>query len=160
MAASHSTRIKPLPLMGVVRLHRLFVDAVHTSFTYFDQDIQQRTIRNHRPLKLLLARLHPRRIVLTAWSETDLIGYAIGSVPRGGEGQLYWLYVAPSHRGGNTGLALLSRMLRSQHKLGAATVTLATYDHRRYYERQGFKYMATKPIDGIAMDIMSYRVAA
>lgn len=156
MSAADTIIIKPLPLTKVRALHGLFATAVRTSFTYFGDDIQNRTIRQHRPWKLLLGVFHPRRVMLTAWRGEDLVGYAIGSVPRGGAGQLYWLYVAASERGNNTGLALLSRTLRLERKLGARSVTLATHDHRRYYERQGFKFVDTRTIDGVAMDVMRY----
>ena len=134
----------------------MFVEAVRLHFTYFPDEIQNKVIADHRKTKLLLAALHPRRIVLTAHHDGQLVGYAIGSVPKGGQGQLFWLYVDPSRRGSNTGLALLGRMLRSQRMLGARDVTLATHDHRRYYERQGFVRREGRTIDGVTMDIMTF----
>ncbi|MBW4062032.1 GNAT family N-acetyltransferase [Candidatus Saccharibacteria bacterium] len=148
--------IKRLPLTKLMAMHRLFTAAVRTSFTYFDDDVQAKTIQSHSPVRLARAVIDPRRIVLTAWLADELIGYAIGSVPRGSAGQMYWLYVAPSGRGKNTGLALLSRLLKRERALGANTVTLATYDHRRYYERQGFKYIETASVEGVDMDIMRF----
>ena len=148
--------IKRLPVSRLNDLHRLFAAAVRTSFTYFDDEVQTRTIRDHSPRRLLQAVINPRRIVLSAWRGDELMGYAIGSVPRDGSGQLYWLYVAPSGRGSNTGLALLSRLLRRERELGAHSVTLATHDHRHYYERQGFRYLENRLVEGLPMDIMRY----
>jgi ribosomal protein S18 acetylase RimI-like enzyme len=148
--------IKRLPLRHIFTLHRLFREAVYASFTYFDQEIQSQTIRSHSPRRLFTALVNPRRLILTAWKQDTLIGYAIGSVPKDGAGQLYWLYVVPGVRGNNTGLALLSRFLKSERALGAVTVSLATYDHRKYYERQGFKFINTSIISGVSMDIMKF----
>ena len=134
----------------------MFVEAVRLHFTYFPEAVQNKVIADHRNHKLLLAALHPRRIVLTARHDGQLVGYAIGSVPKNGQGQLFWLYVDPSRRGSNTGLALLGRMLRSQRALGARDVTLATHDHRRYYERQGFVRRDGRLVDGVPMDIMTF----
>ena len=150
--------IKRLPITKLGQLHQLFAAAVRTNFTYFNEAIQNNTIRSHSPLHLGLAVVHPRRIILTAWRGQDLIGYAIGSVPKSGAGQLYWLYVAPSERGSNTGLALLSQFLRRERALGATSVTLATYDHRHYYQRQGFEYLGTQLVDGLEMAIMKYPI--
>ncbi len=134
------------------------MSAVRTHFTYFPVVEQNQVIRNHSRLKLLLAAIHPRRIILTAYHGGELVGYAIGSVPKNRKGQLFWLYVDPSRRGNNTGLTLLSRMLRIQRELGASEVTLATHDHRRYYERQGFVWRDAYPVDGVQMDIMTFKL--
>jgi ribosomal protein S18 acetylase RimI-like enzyme len=156
MPAVNDVTIKPLPLRQVMALRRLFVNAVRTHFTYFDSSVQDRVIHNHRPIKLAQAVIHPRRLVLSAWRNGELVGYAIGSVPRHGGAQLYWLYVEPGDRGNNTGLALLSRMIKRARHQGADSLTLATYDHRRYYERQGFRYVGTQTVDGLPMAIMRY----
>lgn len=136
----------------------MFVVAVRSHFAYFPVLAQERVIRNHRQFKLLLAAVHPRRVILTACHGGEMVGYAIGSVPKNGQGQLFWLYVDPSRRGKNTGLALLSRMLRVQQQLGAVNVTLATHDHRRYYERQGFVWRDSCSVDDVRMDIMTFNL--
>jgi len=151
------TIIIPIKLRDIPALHRMFVSAVRSHFAYFPAIEQDQVIRNHRPLKLLLAAIHPRRIILTAHHGGELVGYAIGSVPKNGKGQLFWLFVDPSRRGRNTGLTLLSRMLRMQSQLGATEVSLATHDHRRYYERQGFVWCDAYPVDGVRMDIMTFK---
>ncbi len=159
-ADEFKTVITPISLLNVAPVHRLFVQAVRRNFTYFPEQAQAKVIRDHRPLKLLLAKLNPRRIILTAYYGDDLVGYVIGAVPRDAHGQIYWLYVDDSRRGKNTGLALLSRMIRYQRSLGASEVTLATHDHRRYYERQGFIWTESREVDGVRMDIMTFRIMA
>ncbi len=138
----------------------MFVSAVRSHFTYFPKPQQDKVIRDHSPLKLLLAAIHRRRIILAAYHGGELVGYAIGAVPKNGKGQLYWLYVDPSRRGSNTGLTLLSRMIRLQRELGAHEVSLATHDHRRYYERQGFVWCDAYPVDGVQMDIMKFMLGS
>ena len=152
------TIIIPVKLRNLPALHRMFVGAVRAHFTYFPENEQERVIRDHRPFKLMLAAINPRRIILTAYHGGELVGYAIGGVPKNGKGQLFWLYVDPSRRGKNTGLTLLSRMLRMQGQLGATEVTLATYDHRRYYERQGFVLRDAYSVEGVPLDIMSFKL--
>ena len=141
-------------------VHQLFVQAVRQHFGYFDEAVQNQVIHDHRPLKLALAKVHKRRLVLSAHYGGELVGYAIGAVPTGGHGQIYWLYVDPSRRGKNTGLALLSRMLKLQRALGAYEISLATHDHRRYYERQGFSWREAELVNGVRMDIMTFRLGA
>ena len=113
-------------------------------------------VREHSQIKLILAAIHPRRIVLTATRGKELVGYAIGAVPKRGPGQIFWLYVAPNDRGQNLGLQLLSRMMKLQKQLGAATIALATHDFQRYYLRQGFEYQSSYEIEGVKMQILTY----
>ncbi len=148
--------ITPVRLRSVPNLSRLFVTAVDRHFGYFPVDTRLRVIKEHRPLKLLIAAFRSRRIILTATLNGRLIGYAIGNVPKDHHGQFFWLYVEPAVRGNNTGLALLSRMIKLQRELGALDVTLATYDHRRYYERQGFVWRSKQLIDEVELDIMTF----
>ena len=145
--------------LGEVRaLEALFVQAVHSHFSYFPAPVRDQVIAQHRSWPLARAVMHPRRVVLIARQAGRLIGYAIGSVPAGSSGQLYWLYVDPEFRGQNIGLSLLSRMLKVQRLKGAVEIILATHDHRRYYERQGFTYLERRLIDEVPMDIMAFQL--
>jgi ribosomal protein S18 acetylase RimI-like enzyme len=144
--------------LSLPALSRLFAHAVRSNFTYFPQDVQQRVIREHGVPKLLLAWVDPRRILLTARHNGRIVGYAIGAVPPTGPSQLFWLYVDPEQRGANIGLSLLSRMLKLQAAKGAREVSIATHDHRRYYERQGFKFLRRATVDGVDLDILTFRI--
>jgi GNAT superfamily N-acetyltransferase len=139
-------------------LRRMFVRAVWEHFSYFPESVQRRVIADHSLRRLLLAMADRRRIVLTAHSGRRLIGYCIGAAPDHGPAQIYWLFVEPGHRGHNTGLSLLSRMLKMLQERGASQIAIATHDHRRYYERQGFKHEGTRTVNGVQMDIMTFRV--
>lgn len=152
------TVIQEAAIADLRSLNRLFVQAVRSHFAYFPDDVQDQVIRDHRLLQLAKAILHPQRLVLVARQNGKLVGYAIGSAPKGGSGQLYWLYVDPSCRGQNIGLSLLSRALKQLAQQGANEVVLATHDHRRYYERQGFGFVERRTIDGVPMDIMLFRL--
>jgi len=147
-------------LLSLPAVNRLFTHAVATHFTYFPKTVQERVIREHALRKLLLATIDPRRIVLIARSAGRIVGYAIGAVPTAGPAQVYWLYVSPDHRGANIGLSLLSRMLKVQAEKGAKVISIATHDHRRYYERQGFKFLHNTTVDGVPMDILTFKVKA
>jgi ribosomal protein S18 acetylase RimI-like enzyme len=149
--------IAPVRLRELVQLTRLFEQAVRNHFTYFPRSTQQDVIRSHSVGKLFRANLDPRRIILVARSDGRLVGYCIGAVPSQGPAQLFWLYVEPEFRGTNTGLSLLSRSIKHMEERGADEVFIATHDHRRYYERQGFKYQSSITEHGIPMDIMVFQ---
>ena len=153
-------RISEASPLSLPALNRLFVNAVHNHFQYFPDHVRQRVIRDHSLWRLALAAADPRRVVLTAKQDHRIIGYAIGAKPTTGPAQLYWLYVEPDHRGSNIGLSLLSRMLKHLGAKGATDVSIATHDHRRYYERQGFKWVNNTIIDGVKMDILTFKVKA
>ncbi|GAC1372043.1 MAG: hypothetical protein NVSMB39_6270 [Candidatus Saccharimonadales bacterium] len=139
-------------------LNKLLTEAVTGHFDYFSEDVQHRVVRDHSIPKLFLAMVDPQRVVLTAKHEGRLIGYAIGSAPAVGPAQLFWLYVNPQYRGANTGLSLLSRMLKMLSAKGAKQVSIATHDHRKYYERQGFKFVEHRQVHGVGMDILLFKL--
>lgn len=138
-------------------LKRLFAHAVETNFSYFPEDVRRGVIRDHSLRNLVFATIDPRRVVLIARRGNEIIGYCLGAAPVRGAAQIYWLYVKPEERGSNVGLSLLSRMLKILRDKGAASVSIATHDHRRYYERQGFKFLENTMIDGVKMDILIFK---
>jgi ribosomal protein S18 acetylase RimI-like enzyme len=151
--------IAPASVMSLYALNRLFANAVGTNFAYFPPAIQKSVINDHSVFRLILGTIDRHRVILTARADGKIIGYAIGAAPAIGPAQLFWLYVDPSFRGANTGLSLLSRMLRHLQALGAEIVSIATHDHRAYYERQGFKFIKRTLVNGVKMDILNFRLA-
>jgi predicted N-acetyltransferase YhbS len=152
------TVIAETSLRSLPELSRLFTSAVHNHFSYFPESIRREVIQQHSVLNLLRAWADRRRIMLVARQNGRIIGYAIGAAPSSGPAQLFWLYVEPEHRGSNTGLSLLSRMLKLLGQKGADTVSIATHDHRRYYERQGFKFIENTIVPGVKMDILTFKI--
>jgi ribosomal protein S18 acetylase RimI-like enzyme len=150
--------IAPASAVSLVALRKLFASAVVRHFDYFPPDVQRRVIKDHSLYRLALATVDPRRAILTARSGRQIIGYAIGAAPKNGPAQLFWLYVDPDFRGANTGLSLLSRMLKHLAARGATKVSIATHDHRSYYERQGFKFIERREIDGVTMDVLVFKL--
>jgi N-acetylglutamate synthase-like GNAT family acetyltransferase len=150
--------IRPLRLDMIPRFHRLFHEAVELHFSYFPEAERRRVLKNHSRYKILLAIISPKRIILTAHTNGKLTGYAVGNVPDSGSGQLYWLYVDPDQRGNNVGLALLSRMIRMQADKGAHDIYLVTHDHRKYYQRQGFKFVKNVEEAGVKLALMRFKV--
>ncbi len=151
--------IAPATVLSLFPLHRLFAEAVVTHFSYFPAEVQKRVIKDHSVYKLMLATVDQHRVILVARKRGKIIGYAIGAAPRTGPAQLFWLYVDPDFRGANTGLSLLSRMLRHLQAMGARVVSIATHDHRLYYERQGFKHVKKTIVNGVKMDILNFRLS-
>lgn len=152
--------IAPASPTSLLALHRLFAGAVATHFSYFPPEVQKSVIRDHSVFRLILATIDPHRVILVARTQGKIIGYAIGAAPAIGPAQLFWLYVDPDFRGANTGLSLLSRMLRHLQAKGAQVVSIATHDHRAYYERQGFKFVKKTLNNGVNMDVLNYRLPA
>jgi N-acetylglutamate synthase-like GNAT family acetyltransferase len=150
--------IAPATVSSLVTLNKLFAEAVYTHFDYFPKGVQKRVIKDHSVPRLLLATLDSRRTILLAKSGRKIVGYAIGAAPAEGPAQLFWLYVDPDYRGANTGLTLLSRMLKHLAAKGAKVVSIATHTHRAYYERQGFKFVEQRVVDGVQMDILIFRL--
>ncbi|HEY6736122.1 MAG TPA: GNAT family N-acetyltransferase [Candidatus Saccharimonadia bacterium] len=162
MAAAHTSnpplKIAPVRLRELAQLHRMFERAVRIHFAYFPERVQRQVIAEHSLIQLLKAYADSRRVVLVARRRGQLAGYCVAAVPPNGPAQLFWLYVDPVHRGTNTGLSLLSRAVKEMERLGAQTIFLATHDHRRYYERQGFKFDHRESQHGVDMDIMSFSI--
>lgn len=140
------------------RLKRLFTHAIEGSFDYFTPDYQQLVQRGNTTPKILLGSLRRDRIILTAFLGKELVGYLFGAIDEDGMGHIFWLYVSPDARGHNVGLALLARALRIMREKGAHTAELATYDHRRYYERQGFSLYGSREEGGCRIDVLRYQL--
>jgi predicted N-acetyltransferase YhbS len=155
---SKSVVITEASVLSLPALSRLFAKAVREQFNYFAEPVQTEVIREHSVTKLYMAAVDPRRVVLIAKLGDRVIGYAIGAAPKVGPAQLFWLYVEPDHRGNRLGLKLLSRMLHILGAKGAETVSIATHDHRYYYERQGFVFLKNTVVDGVNMDILTFKI--
>jgi ribosomal protein S18 acetylase RimI-like enzyme len=150
--------ISEATVVSLPALNRLFTCAVHAHFGYFPSAVRHRVIKEHSVQKLFLATLDSRRVILTAKEGSKIIGYCLGAAPKVGPAQVFWLYVDPEYRGSNIGLTLLSRMLKLLVRRGAQTISIATHDHRRYYERQGFKFIRNTEIDSVKLDILTFEV--
>jgi ribosomal protein S18 acetylase RimI-like enzyme len=138
--ASHQTiHITPMRLRDVKETRRVFVDAVENHFDYFDADYRAQVLHDNSLIRLAFAGLRPSRIVLVAKHRDSIVGYCIGSIPRDGHAQIYWLFVNPTLRGSNIGLRLLSRILKNMEQAGSHEATLITHNYATYYARQGFK---------------------
>jgi len=149
--------ISQVPMRSLRPLERLFAEAVEQHFGYFAPAVQRRVIADHSIGKLLLARIDRRRLILVARNHGQVVGYCIGAVPKRGPAQIFWLYVDPEFRGANVGLKLLSRTLKLMAARGASDIFIATHDHRRYYERQGFVHHGSQQSHGVAMDVLVFR---
>lgn len=145
--------VRPLKIREIPALHRQFVDAIHGSFAYIEAPYSQKIRQENSPARLLLAYIHPRRVVLVGKSGDELTGYAIGAVKKG-RATLYWLYVAPQHRGQQLGLALLQAFEDTSKSLGGISVGLSTYDHQSYYSDLGYKKVKEERLHGKPMKIM------
>ena len=146
-------RIQPVRVKHLPALERQFRRAAHGSFSYLPPNDMRDIIHQNRLSQLTIGKFHPNRIVLTAHRDGDLLGYAIGSVEKG-SANLYWLYVEPELRGQNLGLKLLSSLRKEAQRKGAKELVLATYDHQKFYARQGFQLVDERHLHGVDMKIM------
>jgi ribosomal protein S18 acetylase RimI-like enzyme len=153
------TVIREATVRSLPALNRLFTAAVHEHFGYFPESVRKRVIREHSVTKLLKATLDPRRVVIAAYSGGKVVGYCLGAAPHEGPAQIYWLFVDPKYRGANVGLNMLSRTMKLLAGKGATSISIATHDHRTYYERQGFKFLKNTVVDNVELDILTYKVS-
>lgn len=155
--ASHSTvKIMPMSLRDIVETRRVFVDAVENHFEYLDPQYRKEVLRSNSLLHLALSAVRPRRYVLVSKHRGRIVGYVIGSAPRDGRAQIYWLFVDPSLRGSNIGLKLLSRILKLIEQSGATEAVLITHSYAKYYMRQGFKLVDTVKRGDVEEYILSF----
>jgi ribosomal protein S18 acetylase RimI-like enzyme len=143
-------------LRDVAETRRIFVDAVQNHFDYFDAPYRAEILKSNSTLRLAMAGLRPRRIVLLAKHRDKIVGYCIASSPKDGRAQIYWLFVDPTLRGSNIGLRLLSRSLKIMEQSGASEAVLVTHNYADYYARQGFKRLETTKRGDIEEHTLSY----
>ena len=134
------------------------MNAVHNHFDYFDANHRIEVLKSNSLPRLALAGLRPRRIVLVAKHRDKIIGYVIGSTPRDGRAQIYWLFVDPTLRGSNIGLRLLSRILKMMEQAGSTEAVLVTHNYAKYYARQGFQRVGSLKLGDIEEHILSYPI--
>lgn len=160
-----ATNSVPIPYrLGHARPHhspalsRLFSTALQQDFDYYSAAYRRATERANRPLRMAVSTLRSDRLVLGLWHGRQLIGYLIGAVrPATRYGDIFWLYVEPSHRHRGLGQSLVHESVRwlRAHQLEA--VELVTYDNAVFYERIGFtnQRMAQNFVGGRDVYIMS-----
>ncbi len=74
-----------------------------------------------------------------------------------------WLasvFVAPEHRGGGVGSALVRRVVEEARALGVETLYLYTPDREGFYARMGWSVLERTEYMGVEVVIMSIRLAA
>lgn len=145
-------------LRDAAETHRVFVDAVQHHFDYFDESYRTEILRKNSLVRLALAGIRSRRIVLIAKHRQKIVGYVIASAPKDGNAQIYWLFVNPTLRGSNIGLRLLSRALKLIELAGAKEAVLITHNYASYYARQGFEQRETRKRGKVEEHILAYRL--
>jgi len=153
-----NTVIEEATVASLPALNRLFTEAVNAHFSYFPAGVRRRVIQEHSVRHLFQAVLDGRRAIVIARRGNNLIGYCLGAAPHRGPAQIYWLYVEPNYRGSGTGRHLLEKNLDILKKKGARNISIATHDHRGFYERQGFVFVKKTEVDSVDMDILTYEV--
>jgi GNAT superfamily N-acetyltransferase len=144
----------------ILKLRRIFKQAVATDFAYFPLHYQRQVLRQNTAPRLLRAHLRPERVVLAARNGGQMVGFIIGSAPARGLAQIYWLYVAPSFRGGGLGDKLLFAALEKFKRLRSTKAALATHKYHEYYAKRGFRLeRVEQQFPEITMHIMSIELA-
>ncbi len=156
-----SSVIKQIPIYHCGRLHTLFGQALEKDFAYFSPDYRQEIHTANSRIKLQLASVHPKRLLLGLYDNGELVGYSISSVQASGRSFLFWLYVAPRMRGKRHGVELLEETEAQLHRRNVDTVELITHNQKPFYERHGYEMnkIMREIAAGVDMYIMSKDLA-
>ncbi len=141
-----SRKIDGLYSIGAIRplhcraLAQLFRHAIENDFSYYSSDYQKLTQRQNTAAKLCLGALRKSRVLIGVWYTGELVGYLIGATrPGSSDGDVFWLYVRPDHRGKKLGADLLLESIRNFRALGIKNLELVTYDHADFYKKHDFQ---------------------
>ena len=151
------TTIHEVKVGQVADLRKLFRQAVVEDFSYFPKTYQWRVLADNNLARLAIGVIKPNRVLLGAWRDDRLIGYAIAGTNRNGCGKLYWLYVAPDSRGQGVGGQLLDRLIAIMKQRGMQRLSLVTHNFDPYYAKRGFKLDKSQQLYGVPMRVMSYQ---
>ncbi len=160
MTTVQSTRIRNIPIHHSGRLHNLFVHALETDFAYFSPVYREEVRNTNRPSRLRLATIHPKRLVLGLYNQTELIGYSISGIQSDNSAFLFWMYVNADYRGKGYGKDLLVSTQENLQQKNIDSISLITHNQQHFYERHGFEYDKILPeyIAGVDMYSMQKRL--
>lgn len=152
-----TSTIQHIPIHHGGRLYQLFGQALETDFAYFSPDYRQGILRaNSRP-KLQVASLHPKRILLGMYQDSELVGYSISGIKSREEAFLFWLYITPRMRGNKHGVSLLEETEQAMRAKKVDTIQLITHNQQGFYERRGYemKRIMREIAAGVDMYVMT-----
>jgi len=151
-----AVQIRPLRLRDVRRLHRLFLRALDSDFSYFPPGYVRQVKLQNSPTNLLRAWFDRRRLILVAVRGRQPVGFAFSAAHRDKIGHLYWLYVDPDLRGKRVGRDLLQLSLDGMQRRGMHSVELVTYNFDGYYKKHGFYHRGTSKLHDSQLHVMQY----
>lgn len=133
-------RVRPIRPYQCKKLAQLFSAALEHDFDYYSELYRAQTRKQNTAPKLALSSLRSDRLLLGVWHHDGLVGYLIGATrPSSRGGDIFWLYVAPSHRKKGVGAKLLVESLTWFANKGLKNVELATYDQADFYKKYNFQ---------------------
>lgn len=146
--------IKSIPFSHCSRLHSLFTSALDSDFDYFSDEYRKSVLASNNPTKLRIASFHPKRILLGAYQDSQLIGYSISSISKNNIAFLFWLFVSPEHRSKQIGRRLLFNTEKSLQKRSVDSIELITHNQQSFYEKNGFEIQ--KMLHGLVAGVDMY----
>ena len=146
--------IRTIPFHHSIRLHGIFDRALESDFAYFSPQYRQTVRVANRPTKMLLATVHPRRLMLGAYHNSELIGYSMSGIQTDGIAFLFWLFVAPNFRSQSIGRELLMQTEQNLRKRSVDSIQLITHNQQAFYERHGFEMQ--KMLHGLVAGVDMY----
>lgn len=150
-------QIRKINLLDIVRLRRLFIEALKIDFDYFPKEYLAQVNRQNSIFNLSLATLNSNRLLIGSWDGKKLVGYLIGDKTNKDLGQIFWLFVLPEYRNHKIGRSLMDETLSWFKNLDVSRVQLVTHKHKDYYLKQNFQIdkLVPKMIGDIDMYLMS-----
>lgn len=121
----------------VFALPALFVEAVHTDFSFYNDAVKKRILKKNSLQRLFLARLRKNRILFVAKADGVCVGVIIASF-NAHIGIVHWVFVRSGYRKQHIGSGLLKAVELEFRRVGCHKITLTTEIAPEFYKNLGY----------------------
>ncbi|MBI2797935.1 GNAT family N-acetyltransferase [Candidatus Saccharibacteria bacterium] len=143
-----TVRIRTIRPHESQKMRGVFEQALITDFGYFSKDRVDSVLRQNSLLRLIRSSLDPRRILLGAFVQRQLIGYCLAAIEADRSGFVFWLFVAPAYRGQHIGQSLLEDTETRLRRKAVTAIRLVTHNQQAFYANHGYQLGDTMQLTG------------